>query len=279
MKYIMVGKSRSGLANDRRAYGCDRICATKPICSSLTTVALADIATFDNNIWMLNKDTSILTCQLLIIPLNTELQTNAFTLTNNGTINLVGSIRNADSFNAGGINYRTINNGTINIFAGGRIEVVESNTNQFINNGIVNNKGVIITQFGGICINNSSGRIINTSGGEILNNFSIITNLGRIDNTTGAIINNNNNGEFNNENIGKIFNTGGFINNVGGFKFINNGIIFNNNGGIIDTRGHIFTNNGTINNANGLSTCGVGTITGGSGTITGSGTIGTACPP
>jgi len=263
-----MSKRRSGLAFHKRAYN---RCCNHPICPSVT---LTDIATLNNgNIWFLNNNTTILTCQTLIIPLNTELQTNAFTLTNNGTINLFGSIRNAHSFNTTGMNYRTINNGTINIFAGGRIEVVDSDTNQFINNGIVNNKGVIVTQFGGICINNSSGRIINTSGGEILNNFSIITNFGIIENNTVCFINNNNNGEFYNKNIGKIFNTGGIINNAGGDRFINDGIIFNNNGGIIDTRGSIFTNNGTIQNSLISSLCGVGTLIG---TITG-GTIGNLC--
>ena len=46
----MAGKKRSGLANDRRAYGCGRI--YKPGCPSIT---IADIATFDGEEWRLKE--------------------------------------------------------------------------------------------------------------------------------------------------------------------------------------------------------------------------------
>jgi len=259
-----MSKRRSGLAFHRRAYN---RCCRQPTCTEITLINIEDIATFNNNnIWFLDKDTTILTCQLLIIPVDIELQTNEFTLTNYGTINLVGTIRNGPTFPIlSEPPYITINNGTINISSTGKLEAVDD-TNKIINNGIVNNKGLIIAQSNGICINNSSGRIINTNGGEIRNNESTINNLGIIDNNTGCLINNQNNfiidAIINNAIIN---NTGGTINNLLlNSLFINNGIIFNNNGGIIDNtnvgNGNIFTNNGTIKNSITALPCGIGTL-------------------
>lgn len=256
----MVGKSRSGLANDRRAYGCNRNCPITPICPSLTTVSLADIATFVvNEGWLLQNNTTLLLCDVLEIPAFQILLLNGFTLTNNGTINVIGVLRNVGS------NYNTntsitINNGTINVFSTGSIPVssgIFGTLATFTNNGVIHNNGDIFCQILGV--------INNTSSGRINNNSSYVDGTG----TGGFRLNNR--GTFNNSGV--------FINN-GTIKLTSalddKGIIYNNNGGIITNNG-IINNDGTINNADGSSTCGVGTITGLA--IINTGTIATDCPP
>ena len=246
----MVGKSRSGLANDRRAYGCNRNC---PIisCPSLTNVSLAAIATLGVEGWLLQNNITLLLCDVLEIPDDQTLLLNGFTLTNNGTINVRGVLRNAGRAGITSSSI-TINNGTINVFSTGSIPVsiaAFGAVARFTNNGILNNNGDIFCQTFGVINNTSSGRI-----------------------------NNNYNSGFRLNNRGTFNNSGVFINN-GTITLTsaldNKGIIYNNNGGTITNNG-IINNAGTINNADGSSTCGVGTITG-SGTI--NGTIGTACPP
>ena len=256
----MVGKRRSGLANDRRAYGYGGYSPIKPICPSLTTVSLADIATFDVvEGWLLNGNTILLLCEILEIPAGQTLLPNGFTLTNNGTINVRGQLRNVgrDTNTSSSI---TINNGTINVFSTGSIPVSRGTygaVGTFTNNGVLNNNGDIFCQTLGVINNTSSGRINNNSS--------------YVDGTGGFRLNNR--GTFNNSGV--------FINNTGATITLTSslddkGIIYNNNGGTITNNG-IINNAGTINNADGSSTCGVGTITN-TGTITGSGTIGTACP-
>ena len=253
----MVGKSRSGLANDRRAYGCNRNCPITPICPSLTNVSLANIATFDVvEGWLLNGNTTLLVCDVLEIPAGQILLPNGFTLTNNGTINVRGHLRNV-----GGVTDTstiTINNGTINVFSTGSIAVSIAAFGAlatFTNNGILNNNGDIFCQTFGVINNTSSGRINNNSA--------------YVDGTGGFRLNPR--GTFNNSGV--------FINN-GTITLTRDGagegIIYNNNGGTITNNG-IINNAGTINNADGSSTCGVGTITGSA--INNTGTIGTACPP
>ena len=148
-----MSRRRSGLANQRRAY---YICCIAP-CPPVT---LGSIATFDGTNWLLNQDTTILECQTLEIPAGQELQTNHFTLTNNGTINVRGTIRNAQD--TGGNNSITINNGTINIFSTGTIVAVDIGS-IITNNGIVNNYGDFYCQTYGVINNNSGGRINNYS--------------------------------------------------------------------------------------------------------------------
>ena len=258
----MVGKSRSGLANDRRAYGCDRICATTPICSSLTTISLADIATFGvygqfNNIegWLLNGNTTLMVCDVLEIPAGQTLLPNGFTLTNNGTINVRGELRNTtegfDAFNYISI---TINNGTINVFPTGSITVsveIYGNAATFTNNGVLNNNGYIFCQTFGV--------INNTSGGRINNNSADVGGIG------GFRLNSE--GTFNNSGV--------FINNTGATSYNASGAtIYNYGGGLI-------TNNGDITNAGdiftGNSICGFGTING-TGSFSGNITV-VGCPP
>jgi len=183
----MAGKRRSGLANDRRAYGCGRCYTPTPVCPSIT---LADIATFNGTNWLLNGDTTILACQTLEIPVGQELQTNHYTLTNNGTINVRGNLRNAQDTD--GNNSVTINNGTINIFSTGAIVAVDSGS-IITNNGIVNNYGDFFCQTYGV-INNNAGGIINNysaysgeTGGFRLNEDGTFNNVGVFINNIGAI--------------------------------------------------------------------------------------------
>ena len=211
----------------------------QPIPAPCPSITLANIATFNGTNWLLNQDTTILACQTLEIPAGQELQTNHFTLTNNGTINVRGTIRNDQD--TPGNNSVTINNGIINIFSTGTIVAVDGGS-IITNNGIVNNYGDFFCQTFGI-INNNTGGIINNysafsggTGGFRLNFKGTFNNVGVFINNTGATINN-----------------------------ANNATIYNNNGGIITNNG-TFTNNGDIYNPTVSTTCGIGTITG---TITG----------
>jgi len=254
----MVGKSRSGLANDRRAYGCNRNC---PIisCPSLTNVSLAAIATLGVEGWLLQNNITLLLCDVLEIPDDQTLLLNGFTLTNNGTINVRGVLRNAGRAGITSSSI-TINNGTINVFSTGSIPVsiaAFGAVARFTNNGIINNNGDIFCQ--------TSGVINNTSGGRINNNSSYASGIGGF--RLNAL------GTFNNSGV---FINNGTITLTRDFNPLFFGIIYNNNGGTITNNG-IINNAGTINNADGSSTCGVGTITGSA--IINTGTIGTACPP
>ena len=221
----------------------------QPIPAPCPSVTLADIATFNGTNWLLNRDTTILACQTLEIPVGQELQTNHFTLTNNGTINVRGTIRN-DYDSGSGNNSITINNGTINVFSTGTIVAVGFvfvlGHGIITNNGVVNNYGDFLCQTSGV-INNTAGGIINNysafsvisgTGGFRVNYIATFNNVGVFINNTGATILNANNA------------TG----------------IYNNNGGIITNNGGIITNNGAIYNPTIATTCGIGTITG---TITG----------
>ena len=194
-------------------------------------------------------------CQTLEIPVGQELQTNHFTLTNNGTINVRGTIRNAQD--TGGNNSITINNGTINIFSTGTIVAVDGGS-IITNNGIINNYGDFYCQTYGVINNNIGGRINNYSafsggpggtGGFRLNAAGIFNNVGIFINNTGATIKN--------ASAATIYNYGG-------------GIIFNNS---------IFTNDDIIYSPvlPYVSSCGYGTLTGFP--IVGTGTIQNGCPP
>jgi len=241
-----MSKKRSGLTKHRRAY-------CYPECYVCPSITLEDIATFNGTNWLLNQDTTILACQTLEIPAGQELQTNHFTLTNNGTINLRGTIRNAQD--TSGNNSITINNGTINIFSTGTIVAVDGGS-IFTNNGVVNNYGDFYCQTYGVINNNAGGRINNYSafsggpggtGGFRLNADGTFNNVGIFINNTGATIKNAPNAT--------IYNYGG-------------GLITNNSGGLITNDGDIFTGN---------STCGIGIINGPVNNNTG--TIAQGCPP
>ena len=204
---------------------------------------------------MLNQDTTILACQTLEIPVGQELQTNHFTLTNNGTINVRGTIRNDQD--TPGNNSVTINNGIINIFSTGTIVAVNVTVvisgSIITNNGIINNYGDFFCQTDGVINNNAGGRINNYSafsggpggtGGFRLNDAGIFNNVGIFINNTGATI-----------------------------KNASAATIYNNNGGIItNNSGGLITNSGDIYSPTIATTCGIGTI---NGTITGTQPINT----
>jgi len=245
-----MSKKRSGLTKHTRAY-CYPRCP--PVCPSIT---LADIATYGSYDiygslgWLLNGNTTILACQTLEIPAGQTFLPNHFTLTNNGTINVKGTIRNAQD--TLGNNNITINNGTINIFSTGTIVAVDTGS-IITNNGIVNNYGDFLCQTSGVINNTAGGRINNYSafsvssgtGGFRVNYIATFKNVVVFINNTAATIFNANNA------------TG--IYNYGGGTIINNGTFTNN--------GNIFT---------GDIPCGFGTI---NGTIINTGTITTGCPP
>ena len=255
----MAGKKRSGLANDRRAYGCGK--NYKPGCPSIT---ITDIATLDGPFWVLNNNTTILECQTLTINLGYILVLPpGLTLINNGTIvnNYIFGI-----FYGGAVT----NNGTITNYGNGG--GVANLSNLFINNGIIN-----ILDSATFANYPDSGEYDVT----LTNNGNINIMLGGTLYNGRALINNYNGGNINNRGTftnseANINNAGGTITNYIGGTIINDisSTIFNNTGGTINNNsGATFTNNGIISNADGSSTCGIGII---NGTI--SGTIDTSCP-
>ena len=225
-------------------------------------IVLSDIATYngiigDYQIWLLNGNTTILSYQTLIIPTEQELQTNSFTLTNDGTINILGSIRNGETTD---YNCVTINNGIINIFSGGALSAIGNDTNVFTNNYVVNNNtgGVIVSIDYANITNNS---VINNYG-TIITNSSDTINYGIIYNT-GGVLSNYNYSPFSWLNYGTIYNTGGgIISNTYSLSiFTNNGTIYNNDGSLIDnTNGSFVNDNGIIHNPLTDHGCGIGTI-------------------
>ena len=213
----MAGKRRSGLKNDRRAY-CNKPCIQ--ISNECPPIILSNIATYSydskNNIdiWTLNGSVTILECQILNIPINTQLVIPiTVTFINNGTINNNGTIINSETIN---------NNGTIN------------NNEKINNEGTINNNGTI----------NNTGTIDNIIA--ILYNYNIINNTGTINIKNGSTINNN--GTIYNTNglidiISGTFNNNGTIDNTDGIinKYTSNLMIvsiFNNYGTLI---GNIIT--------------------------------------
>ena len=256
----MAGKKRSGLANDRRAYGCGKnYTPSNSVCPSIT---IADIATLDGMFSVLNNNITILACQTLTIDLGyIFVVPPGLTLTNNGTI-VNNSILAA--FYGGAIT----NNGTITSNSVGAFEVgIVNFSNLFINNGTINilNGNVLANipdnEADDVTITNN-GNINIALGGTLQNESALINNY------NGGTITNN--GTINNNNAGTITNYSGgtIINNI-------SSTIFNNTGGTINNNsGATFTNNGIISNADGSSTCGIGII---NGTILG--TIDAQCPP
>jgi hypothetical protein len=208
----MAGKRRSGLKNDRRAY-CNKPCIQNS--NECPPIILSNIATYSydskNNIdiWTLNGSITILECQILNIPINTQfiIPINV-TIINNGTINNDGTIINNEIINNNGIinnNEKIFNDGTSN------------------NNGTINNTGIIDNT---VTINNNG--TINNTGTINIKNSSTFNNDGSIYNTNGLI-----------DIILGIFNNNANINNTDGIintytsnnpMFIS---IFNNYGTLI----------------------------------------------
>lgn len=205
----MPGKRRSGLANDRRAYGCNRFCHTTPVCQSIT---IADIATllFESIVfestWLLNKDVTILECQTLIIPPGTFLENESFSFTNYGQIKIQGilvNLANSTFINKSVINIcsngtllcennNNNNDGHINIAKDARLLILDGT---IINNKIINNRGTITSISGklinniGTLYNNVDATIYNAHGSIItLIPGSIFTNNGILNNADGSSV-------------------------------------------------------------------------------------------
>jgi len=275
-------------------------------CPPLT---LSDIARFDGEVWSLNRDTTILACQTLEIPLGQQLVIR-FVLINNGTINIVGNMSNETT------NGIFTNNGTIN----NNSSVYSYNTDgaTFTNNGLFynNNKsgGFFYNANGSTFLNQVGSRIINTS--DFYNTFnSTFINYGTIDNNNngvffnansstmynnlGGIINNNSNGGVVGNNA-TFYNDGGIINNNFSYSLFDNssgGVLINTNNGIINnfnnsvfqnpsstiyninggtiTNNSAYTPSGTINSPTIYAGCGVGILNGSNPFIA----TGSACPP
>ena len=165
-------------------------------------------------------------------------------LTDNGNINNNGIITNS-----GAIIINSV--GTITNNSGGTItnDVIGTMTNKdvIVNNGIINNSGVMINYYHfdnkGTITNNIGGTITNP-GGTIRNFISsgTITNNGIIK-TNGIILNS-----------GTITNSGTLINNHVDKLTNNPAGIITNTGTITNTHGGTITNNGSIHRSTGTIT-------------------------
>ena len=249
----MAGKKRSGLVNDRRAYGCGYYTPTPtptPNPNPCGVINIANIATYDseNNWYTLNGNYTITACQILNIPVGTTLRIiGVKTLTNSGTINNIGSL----------------------LLPSGKIQ----------NNGTIDNIGYIDNQFGSTFNNNTGGIINNNSQ---ISNDGTFNNSGTIQNNTGGIFYNTD--FFNNNTGGIVYNTGTIRNSdlTGGGRINNNagGFIYTYGGGALynDDWATINNNAGTISTADGSSTCGLGSFVD-NGTFIDNGTSDTQCPP
>lgn len=188
----MVGKSRSGLANDRRGYRCARDCFTPtpmpmpmPKCSSITYINLADIATYNslNNRWLLNKDTTITRCQALVMPIDPLkfilLEINGFKLQNDGII-LYEPDPDSEPFPVW-VGFLISNFGSLinnNICLTGNTDFGIISNGKLINNGYFLNATYFYVETSGIVQNNNkfinSTRIDVYNGGTITNNGTFV---------------------------------------------------------------------------------------------------------
>ena len=196
-----------------------------PVCPIVT---LADIATSGpGTTWLLNANATILACQTLEIPAGQELQTNSYTLTNNGIINLRGTIRNALDYAPYTGNSVTTNNGIINVFSTGVITAAD-NGGVINNNAVINNNGDMYFQTYGIFNNNAGGTLNNNNASTFRINAD-----GTLNNNIGGTISTNGGAQL------RIYASATFINNGATIVAID---------GILLLIGGLLTNNGTITN-------------------------------
>lgn len=153
---------------------CSGLCRDPCPVISLSTIA----TTTDHINWVLIKETTILSCQTLLIPSGQTLTINSgVTLFNYGTITSYGTITNNGTFRteSGGKinNYGSItNDGTFRTESGGQMNnygSIENNTLEFKVLGYFTNYDLFSNT--GTFNNDSTttGRIINTSTGQITN--------------------------------------------------------------------------------------------------------------
>ena len=181
----MAGKKRSGLVNDRRAYGCGCYTPTPtPNPNPCGVINIGSIATYDGvQTYTLNGNYTISECQILNIPVGTTLQiSGGKTLTNKGIIDVSGTfnnsvfnyiyneagsgtINNSGTLNNSGSIYNTRGGGTIN--NSGTIKNSGQIYNENVVATIINNSGGFIYTYGGGALSNGVGTINNNSGGTI----------------------------------------------------------------------------------------------------------------
>jgi len=241
---------------------CSGLCRDPCPVISLSTIA----TTTDHINWVLIKDTTILSCQTLLIPSGQTLTINSgVSLFNYGTITSYGTITNNGTFRTeidGKMNnYGSItNNGTFRTERSGNINnygSIENNTTDFkvfgtftnYGNFTNNNTGTFNndTTTTGSIINESTGTITNSGtfyikSGDTLDNYGTITNLltfsifGAFTNYY-SFENSYNPATFRIENLGNFTNNGTITNyyrvkTIG--TFTNNGIFINNSTGVIN---------------------------------------------
>jgi hypothetical protein len=235
---------------------CSGLCRDPCPVISLSTIA----TTTDHINWVLIKDTTILSCQTLLIPSGQTLTINSGVfLFNYGTITSYGTITNNGTFRIENLGNFT-NNGTItNDY---RVQTIGT----FTNNGIFNNNstGVINNDS-----DNDTGTIINNSIGEIDSKGLFYIRTGSVKSVNYGIINIS--GASVNTPFGLRVDINAVLTNKGTITIKsgsthskNQGIIYINDGGSLTIEtGSTFTNNGHIYKPPlSGSICGTGTITG-----------------
>jgi hypothetical protein len=194
-------------------------------------ISLAEIATEETpNNWILNANYTIANGKILTLATGITLDVLGKTLTNDGTIIIVGTLRSSVDPKSG-VEGTITNNSQIDISVGGTL--VATNKGNINNSGTINNNAILTIE--SIAILENTGTINNNTGSQI--NIINGTDPTYINNIGGSIIND---GTINNDNLGQIF---------------------NNTGGTVDnTNGTYNSGTGKFYNADGTGACGVGII-------------------
>jgi hypothetical protein len=204
---------RSGFANDKRSYMCNRspVDCNKVYSPYINFNELKD-SNFIHGGWILNHNLTVSSSQILELYDGQYLDMNNFTLTIYGNCTIGGSIYNADVI---------VNKATMNILSTGQIAIPRT----FINDSIIYNRGFIFGQTNGVIQNNGQ---INNNGKFQMNPNSVFTNDGPFTNHSTIL------------NEGTIHDNSTIDNFA---DFFNSGVIYNR--GTIYTSGN-FENNGYI---------------------------------
>jgi flagellar basal body rod protein FlgF len=204
---------------------CSGLCRDPCPVISLSTIA----TTTDHINWVLIKDTTIVSCQTLLIPSGQTLEINSgVTLFNYGTITSYGTITNNGTF-------RTEIGGQINNYGS-----IENTTTEFKVFGTFTNYGNFTnTSLGTFNNDNTTGHVVNTSTGTITNVGTFYIKAGDTLDNYGTITNN---GTFRTEIGGKINNYGSIENTTTEFKVFGT---FTNYGNFTNTSTGIFNNEDT----------------------------------
>jgi len=204
---------------------CSGLCRDPCPVISLSTIA----TTTDHINWVLIKDTTILSCQTLLIPSGQTLTINSgVTLFNYGTITSYGTITNNGTF-------RTEIGGQINNYGS-----IENTTTEFKVFGTFTNYGNFTnTSLGTFNNDNTTGHVVNTSTGTITNTGTFYIKAGDTLDNYGTITNN---GTFRTQSGGNINNYGSIENTTTEFKVFGT---FTNYGNFTNTSTGKFNNEDT----------------------------------